>query len=369
MNKLIMFIGTCLFSCALFSCGENSVLEEVDNSGDAPQTKSSVDVPCYVQGDGSLCFRSTKDYFAVTDSLIKLTDQELNNWEKTMGFVSYRSYVNKFVNEVEEAYNDEDFDKFDQLLNKYAEYIYLDTDSLVKPFIKSKTYQCITNKDGVFYLGDVKNVVDETSVYSIGKERSMSPRISYVMTGNAREVTDVIGYKEYSYKKADYTKMVITSCSLLRNVVLTDTQGTNEACIQFHIFVDGKRKKGSWKHYSTSYAVEQIECVFKNIPLTVNEDQTLKSIGDFELSHPGLDEADVSDNHTFVYNLGLSVRNYTKPVQHAACIHYKAITGGTNPEGLGYNYANGKYGMDEDHNAGNCAKKVCDEHDNVHSGE
>ncbi len=25
--------------------------------------------------------------------------------------------------------------------------------------------------------------------------------------------------------------------------------------------------------------------------------------------------------------------------------------------------------MDEDHNAGNCAKKVCDEHDNVHSGE
>jgi len=35
-----MFIGTCLFSCALFSCGENSVLEEVDNSGDAPQTKS-----------------------------------------------------------------------------------------------------------------------------------------------------------------------------------------------------------------------------------------------------------------------------------------------------------------------------------------
>ncbi len=69
-----------------------------------------------------------------------------------MGFVSYRSYVNKFVNEVEEAYNDEDFDKFDQLLNKYAEYIYLDTDSLVKPVIKSKTYQCITNKDGVFYL-------------------------------------------------------------------------------------------------------------------------------------------------------------------------------------------------------------------------
>ena len=24
---------------------------------------------------------------------------------------------------------------------------------------------------------------------------------------------------------------------------------------------------------------------------------------------------------------------------------------------IGYNYANGKYDMDEDHNAGNCAKK------------
>lgn len=369
MNKLIVSIGACLLSCALFSCGENSVLEEVDNSGDALQTKSSVDVPYYVQEDGSLCFRSTEDYFAVTDSLIKLTDQELNNWEKTIGFVSYRSYVDKFVNEVEEAYNDEDFNKFNQLLNEHAEYIYLDTDSLVKPIIKSKTYQCITNQDGVFYLGDIKNVVGETSVYAVGKGRSMSPKISYVITGNTRDVTDVIGYEEYSYKKADYTKMVISSCSLVKNVVLSDTQGNNTSCVQFQIFVDGKRKKGSWKHYSTSYAVKDILCKFRNIPSAVNGDQTLKCVRDTVFSHPGLDDAGISSSHTFIYNLGLSVRNYTEPIQHAACIHYKAMTGGTNPEGLGYNYANGKYGMDEDHTAGNCANNVCGEHDNVHSGK
>ncbi len=57
----------------------------------------------------------------------------------------------------------------------------------------------------------------------------------------------LLDIKNIVIKKADYTKMVITSCSLLRNVVLTDTQGTNEACIQFHIFLmeKGKREVGS----------------------------------------------------------------------------------------------------------------------------
>lgn len=32
MKNLIVSIGTCLLSCALFSCSENVVLDEVDNS-------------------------------------------------------------------------------------------------------------------------------------------------------------------------------------------------------------------------------------------------------------------------------------------------------------------------------------------------
>lgn len=98
------------------------------------------------------------------------------------------------------------------------------------------------------------------------------------------------------------------------------------------------------------------------------EDQTLKDTGDFLFSHPGRDEAGESKNHTFVYNIGLSVKNYTRPIQHATCIHYKAITWGTDPEGIGYNYCSGKYGIDKDHNNNECASNVCSLHPNVHSG-
>lgn len=369
MKNFFVSIGTCLISCALFSCGENAVLEEVDNGGGIPQTKSTIDAPCYVQSDGSLRFRSTEDYFAITDSLIKLTDQELNNWEESIGFISYRSYVDKLIGEVEEAYNNDDSNKVNSLLNEYAKYIYLDTDSIVKPLIRSKVYQSVTNKDGIFYLGDLKNVVDDTSIYAIGKERSVSPKLSYAMESNLRSTTDLIQYNEYSYPKKDGTKMVISSCSLVKNIALTDVQGNNVSCVQFQIFVDGKRHKRGWKHYSTGYSVKDITCRFKDIPLAVNSDQTLKSTGDFNFSHPGRDNAGESKNHTFVYNIGLSVKNYTRPIQHAACIHYKAITRGTDPEGLGYNYSNGNYGIDEDHHHDKCAANVCSLHPNVHSGE
>lgn len=369
MKSLIVSIGTCLLSCALFSCSENATLDEVGNVGVDPQTKSVTDVPYFVQADGSLNFRSTNDYFAVTDSLIKLSDEELNNWEKAIGFVSYRSYVDELIGEVEDAFNDENYDKAKSLLNDYSKYIYLDKDSLVKPLISSKNYQIITNKNGVFYLGDVQNVVDHNFIYAVGKERSVSPKISYVITNNSRTIDDPIQYKEYSYPKEDGTKMVITSCSVVRNIALTDAQGNNHSCVQFQIFVDGKRHKRGWKHYSTTYFVKDIICIFKDVPLTVREDQTLNSTGDYKFEHSGTDSAGESKNHTFVYNIGKVVKNYTRPIQNAACIHYKAITGGTAPEGIGYNYANKNYGIDTNHSKGECAKDVCSIHSNVHSGE
>lgn len=369
MKNLFMSISTCLISCALFSCGENAILEEVDNGGGIPQTKSTIDAPYYVQSDGSLRFRSTEDYFTITDSLVKLSDQELNNWEETIGFVSYRSYTDKLIDEIEEAYNNDDFNKVNSLLNDNAKYVYMDTDSIVKPLIKSKAYQSVTNKDGIFYLGDLKNVVDDTYIYAIGKQRSISPKLSYVMESNLRSTADLIQYKEYSYTKKDRTKKVISSCSLIKNIVLTDVQGANISIVQFQIFVDGKRYKRGWKHYSTGYSVQDIECVFKDIPMTVREDQTLEASEDFPYTHPGRIDAGESKNHTFVFNIGRSVKNYTEPIQHAICIHYKASTWGTAPEGLGYNYSNGKYGVDDNHHDKKCADRVCSLHPNVHSGD
>lgn len=370
MKNLIVSIGTCLLSCTLFSCNENAIVEEVDNGGGILQTKSAIDAPYSLRADGSLSFRNVDDYFAVTDSLIKLNDEDFVNWENSIGFVSYRSYVDKLTDEVEEAINDSNSDKVSSLLNDYAKFISLDEDSVVKPIIKSETYRRITNKDGVFYIGYLKNVVDETSIYAVdnGMTRSVSPKLSYVITNNMRGIEEPIYYKEYLYTKSDNTKRVITTCSIVKNVALTDAQGNSMSSIQFQIFVDGKRNKRGWKHYSTAYFVKDITCLFKNIPLSTNVDGTVKTSGDFLFEHPGQDSAGESKNHTFVYNLGKSVKNYTTPIQHAACIHYKAMTRGTLPEGIGYNYSDREYGIDENHNKNLCAEDVCSLHSNVHSG-
>lgn len=371
MKNLIVSIGTCLLSCVLFSCSENVVLDEVDNTAGNLQTRSMIDAPYYVQGDGTLCFRSVEDYFSVTDSLVRLTDSEFNNWEKSIGFESYKSYVDGLIDEIEEAFNDDNYDKANSLLNDYSKYIYLDNDSIIQPVISSNTYRHITNKDGVFYLGDLQNIVNDKYIYAVSKERTVSSMVPYILTNNARSEEEAIRYERYSYIKEDDTKMVISSPSILRNVVLTDVQGANISQIQLELFVDGKRHKRGWKHYSTGYSVKEILCRFKSIPLSIKNDGTLKSSGDFTFSHPAENNSGSSESkyHAFTYNIGVAVKNYTYPIQHAVCIHYKATTWGTAPEGIGYNYSNNKYGIDTEHKKENCASKVCDIHSNIHCGK
>lgn len=58
----------------------------------------------------------------------------------------------------------------------------------------------------------------------------------------------------------------------------------------------------------------------------------------------------------------------TVPIYSKQCINFRG-TWGTGEEGLGYNYCNGNYGIDKDHQYGDCAPNVCTVHSNVHSGK
>lgn len=49
MKNLIVSIGTCLLSCALFSCNENAIVEEADNGTSPVKTKSVEDASYYVK--------------------------------------------------------------------------------------------------------------------------------------------------------------------------------------------------------------------------------------------------------------------------------------------------------------------------------
>ena len=350
MKNLIVSIGTCLLSCALFSCNENTMLEEVDSEGANPQTKSAVDVPYYVKEDGSLCFTSVENYYATTDLLMNFSNKEFRNWEKQNGFTSYRTYTNSIIDEIEDAQNDNDQMKVSSLLSKYSEYVYINNDSIVMPIIQANAYRCVTNKDGVFYLNDIKNVVNGKYIYAEASNmaKNASIKYPYVISNNLlRDEEEHVDYNNLEYTKSDNTKSVNASCKLIRHLVSKDAQGTFYAIVQFEVTCFGRRNKkwGGWQRYSTSHSIENIHCHFKNIPVSVKSDGTLGSLAvDYPFDHDGIDQIDDDSKYGVkTYNMGIIVKNYAKPLTSAQCIHFMVKTGGTAPEGLGYNYYKNNY--------------------------
>lgn len=143
----------------LSSCNGNDIVEETAMSNVKTKAIEQVKSRCSVV-DGILHFSSTDDYYALTDSLCKLSDVEFENWENQNNFLSYRTYVNRIIDEIESAQNENDVDKVSSLLKEYSNYVYLSEEDFVQPVILATSYRSIVNKDGIFYFNDTENVVD-----------------------------------------------------------------------------------------------------------------------------------------------------------------------------------------------------------------
>lgn len=63
-----------------------------------------------------------------------------------------------------------------------------------------------------------------------------------------------------------------------------------------------------------------------------------------DFTHDAVDAMNNTAKYNYrQYNIGVMVKNLTTPLSALICIHFLAKSGGTAPEGLGYNYYNGSY--------------------------
>lgn len=369
MKSLISIISTCLISSMLFSCEQNAFLDEGASGNVQTKSTQTIDTPYLVEADRALNFRSAEDYFAITDSLSKLTESEFRDWEIANNFKSYRTYTNNIISKFYEAIENDDNQEATNILTKNKDYIYITEDSIARPMIKSLNYQNITNQNGIFYLNGVKNIVDREfiSLETSYKSKNIK-KIAYVTPIGIQTRDEQKQYKLLSYTKEDGTKRAYAECYLIKNIAFQDTEGANQTMIQFQIIVDGKRKKpAGWKNYTTSYAVEDITCVFNEIPKTLYPNGTVATYGVVEFIHSAQERLGSGKSGIYLANLmEFSVKNLTKPLYEPTCIHFKAVTGGTNPEGVGYNYHAGNY-SDMDHNitGDKLNTKICPNHKNV----
>lgn len=353
----------------LSSCNGNDIVEETAMSNVKTKAIEQVKSRCSVV-DGILHFSSTDDYYALTDSLCKLSDVEFENWENQNNFLSYRTYVNRIIDEIESAQNENDVDKVSSLLKEYSSYVYLSEEDFVQPVIQATSYRSIVNKDGIFYFNDTENVVDGRYVYVNNKsvnQRGRSIKQEYVVYGTpltkATPNTTEINFVTVAYTKEDGTKRVYGAPKIFRNVVNKDNVGNFMVQYEFYVNVDGKKKRPTgWKHYSTGYGIKDVVCRFKNIPLSYTNG--IVKTGDITITHPEAEELGEGKSGEFRMNVGIGVPNYTGTPETVVCMHFKVWTYGTAPEALGYNYYQGNYsGEDEANKKGNpSAKQLCPLH-------
>lgn len=329
---------------ALVSCSQTDVLE--NTSTDVLLTRSaSPETSFYVESDGALNFKSIEDYFQLSDSLVLLSENEYRNWEVMNHFDSYQTFTDNIIDAIYMAM-DNNPSEVTSLLEKNKQYVFMTGDSLVYPVIQSKTYRNILNKDGVFYIGGVKNIVDGRYVTLATTDNSRSiHRIEYFNPVSSNLRSEQITFNSYAYTKSDNTKRTYASCFLIKNTAFNDSHGANQTMVQFQIDVDGKRKKAAgWKHYTTAYWVSQIKCVFNGIPKELYPNGTIKTYGTIPLTVDSEVSLPEGKSGSYVRNLmDFSVRNMTEPLKLPDCIHFKAGTRGTHPEGAGYNYYKGGY--------------------------
>lgn len=371
MKRTNLLLTVCASAFLFASCqSEEDVLSNASNESLSTRAMVDENAPYYVGEDGALNFKSSEDYFALCDSLAQLDEDAYHAWEQEMHFESYRSYTDKMIDEVNAAWEENDEQKATALLQKYSNYIYMNADSTVWPVIMSRTYQNVTNKDGVFYVNGAKNVVDAQYVTLASSKGRSIHRIAYFNPfESATRATESAPLKKLVYIKSDGSKLVEAIFSILKNTAFSDSHGANMTMLQAEVNINGKKKKrGKWRDYTTTYALENLHGIFNGIPQSTTSEGYAT---DFKQVYLDLapERVELGKGVRGIYTGNLmkfAAKNLTQPVQKPTCVHFKAITGGTNLEGVGYNYYNGSYFEPTD----KCvpgSTNICPQHQNVYS--
>lgn len=262
-----------------------------------------------------------------------LSPDAFKEWEKSIHFKSYRSLTDDVIAEIQAS---EGTSNFNVLLQKYSDLVYLSEDSLVCPLIEGQVYRNITNEQGVFYAGTVKNMFNKGHLSAINIETNQPVAIGQQTRGTISNV--LVTYPTKKKHRELGGKYSVLTYTKVYEVV---GGGVPLAGLYADIVVWGH---ANGRGYST-------ECFV--------DDVTVRVPGQFsDITYPGT-RSSSRDCSSFTYTVGLSLGGMTGVTYESPlCLHYRARTRGTGNVGVPYNFYHGKYyeAANEDPNNPNCDK-------------
>lgn len=333
MKNYLFYFCALMIVVGMQSCSNNELINE---SSSLQQTKSinPDNRPYWVTEDGALRFLSVDSYFSLCDSLNKLSDNEFVNWENQIAFFSYRTASSEAIAKIEEA---EGTSLYGELLKKYSNLFYVIGDSVISPKIEAQSYRNIVNLEGVFYIGEIKNVIEGNNIsgYNAINGQCVLSKQSYL-----GEVTQTKASSGYTVQYPEYVhdygkKRVLTQMKLYNNMVAIPGFSSPVTRIELEILVRGSSLNfwGKWKKYETVCSIDDISFTLSDMPEIFNTH--------FHFSDVNSTQDVVS--FTSIYTLSGILSGGPYLLKDLICVHYRARTRGTGENGVAYNFHKGNF--------------------------
>lgn len=342
MKEVLLLFNFYLFSQLLLSCSQE-IIREDNNSTSFIVTKAvpREHISYYVNEEGALCFETGNDFLLLTNYLSALSSEEFKNWEMSIGFKSYRTVTDEILFAL---YSKENTSEYNQLLERYKSFVYLDPDSIATPIIQGLVYRNISNKDGIFYIQETKNKFNGNTLTFYDAQNKQLP-IRHPLTKANGDV--LVQYPTKSYTP-DNKKRVDTSAKIYEVVA---SNGFNTySQLYMDIVVSGYKKNvfGKWKRYNTTCQIDDV---------------TVRIPGfDSDIIYAGTYSSNECSTYTHSFLMVPSQPQLhlpQPPYQLPLCLHYRARTRGTGNMGMAYNFFHGTF-FDVSHVTPN--NPGCDKH-------
>lgn len=134
------------FTLLLTACNN-----DVENPAEANIHLSS---PITIE-NGVLHFSSIASFSEACDNISDMSEDEFRQWENSLSFKSLRSEINFALDQLEEC---NDSLLFQNLLTINGDLLEV-KDSTIVPIVESESYASITNREGLFYIGETLHKV------------------------------------------------------------------------------------------------------------------------------------------------------------------------------------------------------------------
>lgn len=138
-----------------------------------------------------LHFTNPETYTQDLKSILTMDEKELDQWETSIGFKSYRSWFNQSADEFFEIKSETEYQKW---LEEYSDILYVQ-DSIVNPILSGRIYDRVVNRSGVFVVGNsIHKVLPDKMIIIPSGDRSLLPRAMELKNSN-----EEIGIKVFPF--------------------------------------------------------------------------------------------------------------------------------------------------------------------------